>query len=79
MRHRFPGLLGRFGGIVAADADRLFRGLIGARPPERTGGGKRFGGPGGKIEFWILNAERALASLEETGAAQTGMAGGNWK
>jgi len=32
---------------------------------------------GRQDEFWILNAERALASLEETGAALTGMAGGN--
>jgi len=27
----------------------------------------------------VLNAERALASLEETGEAQTGMAGGNFE
>ena len=51
MRHRFPGLLGRFGGIVAADADRLFRGLIGARPPERTGGGERFDGRVARLNF----------------------------
>ncbi|MEI7957087.1 MAG: hypothetical protein WCJ66_18145 [Verrucomicrobiota bacterium] len=51
----------------------------GPRPPGRTSGGKRFGGPDGKIKFWILNAERALASLEKIGAAQTGMAEGNFK
>ena len=44
MRHRLPDLLGRFGGIVAVDADRLLRGLLGPRPPERTDGCKRFGG-----------------------------------
>ena len=44
MRHRLPGLLGRFGGIVAVDADRLLRGLSHPRPPERTGGEERIGG-----------------------------------
>jgi hypothetical protein len=27
--------------------------------------------------FWILNAERALVSLEKSGAALNGIAGGN--
>ena len=42
MRHRLPDLLGRFGGIVAVDADRLLKGLSHPRPPERTSGEKLF-------------------------------------
>ena len=35
--------------------------------------------PPGNFECWIMNAERALASLEKFGAALTGMAEGNFE
>ena len=57
MRRRLPGLLGRFGGNVAVIANRVMRGLSHPRPPERTAGGKRFGGRTARLNFgfWILN------------------------
>ena len=35
--------------------------------------------PAGNVGFWIMNAERALTSLEKFGAALTGMAEGNFE
>lgn len=34
MRHRLPGRSVGYGGIVAVDADRLLRGLLGPHPPK---------------------------------------------
>ena len=68
MRHRLPGLLGRGGGNVAVIADRLLRGFLRPHPPERTSGGKRFGGrvargKAGSMSL-ILNSEFSICELE---------------
>jgi hypothetical protein len=36
IRHRLPGHFGRFGGIVAVDADRVVTELLISHPPQRT-------------------------------------------
>ena len=48
------------------------------RPCGQKKSARRAGMAEGNVEFWILNAALALASLEKTGAAVTGMAEGNF-
>ncbi|MEI6676692.1 MAG: hypothetical protein WCO57_16095, partial [Verrucomicrobiota bacterium] len=64
MRRRLPGRLGRFGGNVAVIANRVMRGLSHPRPPERTDGGKRFGG---RVARLILDFGQGEVSVPELG------------